>query len=144
MDRRVREREQVTKGWCGLSVLSYTYVIVIVLAVHCIADFALQTSWQARNKSTQWDALLAHVATYTMALCVVPIAFPGISPNWVAANSVLHLATDFITSRISSRYFARGGAGSKGFWITIGVDQWIHASTLVLTLKVFAEVRLMP
>lgn len=112
--------------------------LVSIFVAHCIFDWWLQTQWMARNKSKDWLALSAHVLVYTLGLMLVPridgnhIALLGLW-RWALLNGVLHFATDAITSRISSHYFAKGGAGSKGFWNTIGTDQCIHMVTLVGT-----------
>ena len=81
-----------------------------LLAVHWIADFVLQTHWQAQNKSKRLDALAQHVAVYTSALL---FAVPFIAPQagyrmWLAfilVNGAMHFVTDYFTSRWSSKHF---------------------------------------
>ncbi len=109
-----------------------------IFYIHCVFDWWLQTQWMARYKSKSWLALSAHVLVYTTGLMLIPrvegnhaIVF-GLW-RWAIINGALHFITDAITSRISSHYFSKGGAGSKGFWNTIGTDQCIHMVTLVGT-----------
>jgi len=144
---------------------------LILLFIHWIADFVAQTNWQASNKSKRWDALCAHVSVYTLILSIgVDIAFPG-APwglwfEFLLVNSVLHLATDFVTSRISSKLFVgqfesfdivmapplagpidpprkesrvlmKKDFSLHNFFVVVGFDQFIHQITLALTVKVF-------
>lgn len=140
---------------------------LILLAVHWFADFVLQTHWQALNKSKRCDALAAHVGVYTLVLMIASALIFGQSAAWVwfwIVNGVLHFATDFITSRISSRLFMaqfdsveivmsplltgpvkkrtaprlmmKHDFNPHWFFVVIGVDQLIHQVTLALTMKV--------
>jgi hypothetical protein len=79
-----------------------------LLAVHWVADFVLQTHWQASNKSKNNGALSLHVTVYTWCLGVgAVLIFPISSPTFLFAlvNGALHFITDFCTSRVSSRLF---------------------------------------
>lgn len=118
--------------------MNITQLILIFIA-HAVLDWWLQTQWMARNKSKDWAALSAHVGVYTVGLMLVPLVEGhhwtvfGLW-KWAILNGLLHFVTDAVTSRISSHYFAKhGGAGSKGFWNTIGTDQCIHMVTLTVT-----------
>jgi hypothetical protein len=111
-----------------------------LLAVHWIADFVLQTHWQASNKSKDNEALGRHVAVYTSALAFsVPFIFPTDAySRWflfVIFNSWLHFVTDYFTSRASSRLWAK--QDWHNFFVVIGFDQLIHQVTLGVTMLVF-------
>jgi hypothetical protein len=110
-----------------------------LLAVHWFADFVLQTHWQASNKSKDVEALGRHVATYTVVLAAaVPFIFPvdSFAPFlFVVTNSLLHFATDFVTSRISARLYAK--QDWHNFFVVIGFDQLIHQFTLAATMLWF-------
>jgi Protein of unknown function (DUF3307) len=110
-----------------------------LLAVHWVADFVLQTHWQASNKSKSNNALLRHVGSYTLALWVAtPVIFglPTFSMVFfVALNSVLHFATDYFTSRASSKLYAK--QDWHNFFVVIGFDQLIHQTTLAATMIYF-------
>lgn len=108
---------------------------VALLFVHFVADFVLQTHWQATNKSKNCVALLQHVTTYMIALAFGSALIFGIGPAWVyfvLGNAVLHLATDYVTSRYSARFFGRKDY-HNGF-VVVGLDQWIHQATLAATM----------
>lgn len=112
------------------------YQFLALLATHWIADFVLQTHWQASNKSRSNEALLIHVINYTAVLGVVT---PGIffqadlrAAAFVTVNGLLHLATDYVTSRWSSKLWAK--QDWHNFFVVIGFDQLIHQATLALTM----------
>jgi hypothetical protein len=107
-----------------------------LLALHWLADFVLQTHWQATNKSTRNDALLGHVVVYSGALAVGSVGIFGLHPNLAAflvLNSLLHFVTDYFTSRASSRLYAK--QDWHNFFVVIGFDQLIHQVTLAVTMQ---------
>jgi hypothetical protein len=113
--------------------------IVAILFLHFVADFIAQTRWQAENKSHNWEALTKHVAVYTaffMLPCMILAAMnnpnPDNRPMWAVLNGILHFVTDAITSRRTAANW-NGGKPGKAFWVWIGFDQFIHASTLIAT-----------
>lgn len=119
---------------------------VAILAVHWLADFVLQTHWQASNKSKDIEALLRHVGTYTIVLSIaVPWIFGAAKVTdgfegfagflFVMLNSVLHFATDYFTSRWSSRLWAK--QDWHNLFVVIGFDQLIHQVTLAVTMLLF-------
>lgn len=108
-----------------------------LLAVHWVADFVLQTHWQAQNKSERCDALARHVGCYTLCLFVAAPFIFGIPENFglfffVALNGALHFVTDYFTSRWSSRLYAK--QDWHNFFVVIGFDQLIHQATLCGTM----------
>lgn len=108
---------------------------VMLLVLHWIADFLLQTRWMATNKSSRLDALGLHVAVYTTALGLGAIVIFGAieAVLWfAAANGVLHFATDFVTSRITSKLWKEQRI--HGFFLVVGLDQLIHQVTLAATM----------
>lgn len=122
-----------------------TILIFALIAIHWVADFVLQTHWQASNKSKNWWALSAHVATYTGALLlltgVVIYGIPGLAVMsipaflmWVLLNGVIHFGVDAVTSRASSKLFAKDW---HNFFVVVGFDQVIHYFTLFGTLLLF-------
>jgi len=48
---------------------------LFLLAGHMLGDWAVQTDWQAANKTTSWRANQAHVYTYHLTL-LVALAYP--------------------------------------------------------------------
>jgi hypothetical protein len=114
--------------------------IAALLAVHWVADFVLQTHWQATNKSKRSDALAAHIATYYGALlvasCVIFFGAPfSLILAFAVINGAAHFATDYVTSRITSRLWAQ--QRWHDFFVVVGLDQLIHHLTLIVTMWLF-------
>lgn len=108
---------------------------ISILAVHWFGDFFLQSHWMGINKSKRFDALVAHVSIYTATLMLGGWAVLGSAQwvlHWAVLNGVLHLCTDFITSRITSRLYK--AEQYHYFFVVIGLDQLIHQVTLAATL----------
>ncbi len=117
--------------------------LLILLGVHFVGDFLLQSDWMAVQKSKRWDALALHVGIY--AIC-----FAWWGPWFVALTFITHFVTDAVTSRITSAlwFLPLVGDGMKPNWkqvelrstrhwffVAIGSDQLIHATTLAYTLQ---------
>jgi hypothetical protein len=110
---------------------------IAILAIHFIADFIVQTRWQATNKSKRLDALTQHVTTYTLCLLATwAFVAAGVHAEpiakWALLNGLLHFATDYLTSRRTAANWNNGAPG-KAFWVWLGFDQFIHAATLLGT-----------
>ena len=117
--------------------MTYIAIFLAFLAVHWFADFVCQTDWQAKNKSKNMDALIRHVLIYTAVFGVGTVAILGVDSirtflYFVLLNGILHLVTDFITSRITSHLYAKGH--NHYFFVAIGFDQLIHQVTIAMTL----------
>jgi hypothetical protein len=113
--------------------------LLMLLTVHFIADFVLQTDWQAQNKSKNWAALFLHVSVYSIAFFPLALWLLDVERGtlFVLVTFVLHFFTDAITSRINSRLWAAKRV--HGFFVGIGADQLSHAYALALTFQVVAD-----
>jgi hypothetical protein len=95
---------------------------------------------QAQNKSKNNVALGRHVGVYMAVLTLtVPWIFPGDlidhTARWftfVVVNSILHFCTDYVTSRITSKLYAK--QDWHNFFVVVGFDQLIHQVTLAGTM----------
>ena len=117
-----------------------TYLPILLLFLHWLADFVGQTDWMALNKGKSWLALTIHVLTYSaiLLLCLLPLVWiKSFRPVLlvVGMNALAHFATDAVTSRVSG-YFSRTNR-TKFFWWTIGFDQFLHAATLLCLADLF-------
>lgn len=107
-----------------------------LLVTHWVADFVLQTHWQASNKSKNNIALARHVSVYTGILAIASAFLFDLSVStlwFVLANGICHFITDYHTSRASSKLFGDW----HNFFVVIGFDQLIHQLTLAITLVLF-------
>ena len=70
---------------------------LLMCLFHWIADFVLQTDWQAQNKSKRWDALLTHTGIYSMAITALVALTLDLTPVnlflLLVITFVLHTAT---------------------------------------------------
>lgn len=107
--------------------MTLTAILLIVWA-HWIGDFILQSDRLAQNNSKSNWILFEHVCIYTMPLAVIGFFIP-ISFAWLIVNAIGHFCTDYITSRITSKLWAKKEV--HWFFVTIGADQAIHATTLL-------------
>ena len=115
--------------------MNWLWLFLSLLVTHWIADFVLQTHWQASNKSKNNIALGRHVIVYTAVLGAVSAVLFDVGLPWVmfvVGNGVLHFATDYGTSRWSSRLYAK--QDWHNFFVVIGFDQLIHQTTLAVTM----------
>ena len=109
-------------------------VIFAILITHYVADFIFQSHYQASNKSKNNYALGAHVFIYMFFLQVLAIFLFTNQNNrvlWVGINGGLHFATDYITSRINSKMFAK--QDWHNFFVGVGADQLFHYICLFST-----------
>jgi len=111
--------------------------LICLLAVHWLGDFVLQSHWMSVNKSKRIDALAIHVATYTTTLLIgsgllFGVDNIGLLALFVGVNGSLHLATDFVTSKITSRLWDQ--QREHLFFVMLGFDQLVHQVTLVATV----------
>lgn len=120
-----------------------TVALLALLCVHWVADFVLQTHWQAQNKSKDVEALARHVGTYGAVLAIATPFIFGTANFFgvlifVWINIALHFITDYFTSRWSSRLYAK--QDWHNFFVVIGFDQLIHQLTLGGTMLLFLGV----
>lgn len=125
------------------------YIIIVILIIHWMADFALQTEKQAKGKSKNWDDLLSHTYTYSLVwYCLLPfyvIFFTDNYIQWTGTYFILitficHTITDYFTSRITSKKYQNNHFyGFNSFWFWIGFDQILHLTQLFLTYKLLTN-----
>jgi hypothetical protein len=109
--------------------------IVWLLLCHYVADFVCQSEKMALNKSSSNKWLTIHIATYTLILWLMLLP---VELGWKFAlvNGACHWLTDFVTSRGTK--YAYNNNKMWLFWRIIGLDQFLHAATLVLTMGMIA------
>src|SRR5258708_24793839 len=81
-----------------------------LLVSHWIADFVLQTHWQATNKSKNNIALSHHVLVYTACLAAISALLFGSGRLWllfVAGNGLLYFVTYYFTSPVGFRLYPK-------------------------------------
>tara|TARA_R110000796_G_scaffold162503_2_gene279284 strand:- start:3132 stop:3542 length:411 start_codon:yes stop_codon:yes gene_type:complete len=129
-----------------MSVLNILLTIIYLLLTHFISDFIMQSDEMAKGKSTSIYWLTRHVFSYCKTFFVFAILYffililcgskCGVGEAWLIVlyifiNSGLHWVTDYFTSKQVKKYFDVQNF-HIGF-VVIGIDQFIHATTLILT-----------
>lgn len=122
--------------------------IFSIIVIHWVADFVLQTNEQARGKSKNWKDLLGHTLTYSFIwLCILPIYVlfivgtenyvPWSGFIFVVITFVCHTITDYFTSRLNSKLWAKGDV--HNFFVSIGFDQILHYVQLFVAYQLLLK-----
>lgn len=115
-------------------------IFIFIIVMHWVADFIFQAEKWSLGKSKSWAPLLKHTTTYSL-LWLLPVWFitgdlVG-SFVFIITTFALHTVTDYYTSRVVSKKFAKGYYGSPipnfGAFSTIGLDQVLHYVQLICT-----------
>jgi len=116
--------------------ISYINLFLIIF-IHFFADFYMQSHEMAINKSKSNYWLTIHITVYT-SVTVLFWNFFLLQPNFdyhlndylilTSFIFVTHWITDYITSRFTSKLFAKGDAHNA--FVIIGGDQCIHYAQL--------------
>ena len=124
--------------------MTYIQLFILILVIHFLADFGLQTHEQATRKGegrSFWNRWLAyHVGVYTLVWGIIFWAIPfkeGIHsfPGWILFMLLIgipHYIVDWITSRISKPFFSSGDF-HNGF-VVVGFDQILHYLCLLYVI----------
>lgn len=114
---------------------------LLIIIIHFFADFVCQTHEMAINKSKYNGWLSAHVGVYTIVtlLAWIFLIFDfDVTPHlgtFIIFIFSTHWITDYITSRISSKYFGKGDY-HNGF-VVVGIDQVFHYIQLLSAYYLF-------
>lgn len=117
--------------------LSAILTVIIILFTHWVADFVLQSDWQATNKSKNMLALLAHTFTYSVVWYIPVVTaiaifhLPAALGLFPVITFVFHTITDYFTSRLNTKLWTNKKVHE--FFVSIGFDQWLHYVQLLLT-----------
>lgn len=98
----------------------------LIIWLHFIADFILQTDYMAVNKSKSNRVLLGHALCYASPFILI------VGIKYGLLNGLLHFGTDYISSRVTSNLWSKGDR--RNFFIVIGLDQAVHLTCLLATL----------
>jgi hypothetical protein len=120
-------------------------LILSIIFIHWFADFVLQTDWQAKNKSKNNKALLSHTWTYSLVWYTIGVFYAMSDPNYipwsltlfVLITFVAHTLTDYFTSRLNSKLWAKGDV--HNFFVSVGFDQVLHYAQLFGTFYLLTK-----
>ncbi len=110
------------------------YEIVLVLVLHFISDFLLQTRKIAQKKSSDYLALFLH------CIIVFVVFWPFFGIKFAALNAFIHAVIDRNVWNIYKYIRRNENEKTFQFWNDslfysfIGFDQFLHVLTLILLL----------
>lgn len=114
-------------------------LLIMILLIHFLGDFALQSDKQAKNKYKVSKDLFSHVFTYSFCWFFASYLYYGnfsTALGFASITFVCHAITDAITSNISKEFFDNEDT-HNGF-VVIGVDQMLHYIQLYFTFKLLS------
>lgn len=102
----------------------FFYYLIILMVLHFLADFVLQSDYVATNKSENVEVLAIHSLIYGFIMSVIFAHDLFILALVVILFTVSHFMVDFVSSRITKKFYIQGKRHE--FFVTIGMDQLIH------------------
>lgn len=115
-------------------------LLINLFFAHWVSDFLFQSRNMGKKKSSDIEAMLAHICAYTFGMFLV-FAFPAFifldipleaSIVFIVTNSTLHFTVDTVTSKLSSNAYLVGK--EHKFWAIIGFDQFLHNAMFIATI----------
>lgn len=111
-----------------------------IMLSHYVADFLAQTEWMASGKSKSIIPLASHIFVYSIVMLIMMAAILPLKGGFnesqllmfIGINAVLHFVTDYISSRASSKAYAKKDL--RTFWAVIGADQLAHFLGFILSI----------
>lgn len=106
--------------------------LFFILLIHYLADFGLQTHYQATNKYRGDGALFAHVGVYSVVWLLALWTYTGDIKNsllFAAITFIAHAITDVITANIGKPFWSKEDY-HNGFAV-VGADQLLHYCQLI-------------
>lgn len=115
------------------------YQIILIIFIHWIADFLLQTRKMATNKSTDNYWLLIHVFVYSTVWFFIGIFLyePIRVILFSITTFIFHFITDYLTSRTTTKLYKK--QNYYGFFSVIGFDQFLHYLQLIICYEFFSK-----
>lgn len=101
--------------------------VLILIWIHFVADFVLQSDKVALKKSSNVKIMGLHVAIYSFAFVIF-------GPFYCFVNAAFHMLVDGVSSKLTSYLWKRDQR--HWFFVVIGLDQAIHMTCLILTIPV--------
>lgn len=122
-------------------------MIMLLLVVHFVADFLLQSREMGKKKSSELHWLLGHLAIQLLAFFIVLLPFTEWAFVFALLNATIHGVIDWNIWRLYKlsvvRRFPDVNPATYQYWedhwfyATIGLDQLLHGLTLIGLAQLF-------
>ena len=117
----------------GATTGAFAGALSVLIVLHSVGDWLLQTDWMAKGKDKSWSPLVAHVAVWTA--CMLPAAVWLFDPLWLLWLAGTHLVLDgtsFVRWWMTTiKRIPEGDLGGSAWWLVVVIDQVFHLLTLV-------------
>ena len=119
--------------------------IFMIIVIHWVADFVLQSDEDAKGKSKYAKNLLNHTALYSF-LWLTPLMIYNevllsdkligfhLAFDFICITFIFHTITDYFTSRLNAKLWEEKKA--HNFFVSIGFDQVLHYVQLFITFYI--------
>ncbi len=113
--------------------------VAVLMAKHLVADFMLQTSYQAANKGRYGHIAgvthaISHALLTPVLFLVLPPSSLGLGVTLVCVEFVWHYHQDWLKEKIT--HTLGYTPADTGFWWALGIDQFVHAMTYLAMVYV--------
>lgn len=111
--------------------VEYTQFILLLLFIHWVTDFVLQSNEMALQKSENEWVLGKHCLVYSLPLAL-PFLIFGLPKAFVAfvVFGMTHFAIDYVTARLNKKYWLNNKRHE--FFVMVGFDQFLHFTVILL------------
>lgn len=117
----------------GVTTGGFAGTLSVLIVLHSVGDWLLQTDWMAKEKGKSWTPLIAHVVVWTA--CMLPAAVWLFNPLWLLWLAGTHLVLDgtgFVRWWMTAiKRVPEADLRGSAWWLTVVVDQVFHLLTLL-------------
>lgn len=117
----------------GVTTGEFAGALSVLIVLHSVGDWLLQTDWMSKEKGKNWLPLIAHVGVWTA--CMFPAAVWLFNPLWLLWLAGTHLVLDgtgFVRWwMIKIKRISEADLRGSAWWLTVVVDQVFHLLTLL-------------
>ena len=118
-----------------MDILIMMSFLMLFLISHWLADFIMQTDYEATNKSFDDSMLLKHTIKYSLVMSIIIGIFTLMTlPKillFLIITFLCHTVQDYYTSRLNARLWQENRR--HDFFVSVGFDQVLHYLQLFLT-----------